>query len=169
MCAARVRRLLGQYELCTARECKVHAEQTSRLNASEWTELRLPSPLPPPPPLPPPTPATPRRARAVPPLPNACVCSRYSKILTRGYKVLGATPAANAHKLTSHEEVSFLSLYPLFHRAPSVSLLAGGCLRSSLYRLVLIPSSGISSPPPLPLPPFLPLPLPLTVHYSSHS
>jgi len=41
VCAARVRRVLGQYELCTARECKVHAEQTSRPNASEWTELRL--------------------------------------------------------------------------------------------------------------------------------
>jgi len=41
VCAARVCRVLGQYELCTARECKVHAEQTLRPNASEWTELRL--------------------------------------------------------------------------------------------------------------------------------
>lgn len=43
VCAARVRRVLGQYELCTTRECKVHAEQTSRPNAFEWTELRLSS------------------------------------------------------------------------------------------------------------------------------
>lgn len=28
VCAARVHRVLGQYELCIARECKVHAEQT---------------------------------------------------------------------------------------------------------------------------------------------
>jgi hypothetical protein len=87
VCAARVRRVLGQYELCTARECKVHAEQTSRPNAFEWTELRLSFSssssfhL--------------RRCRLM------HVCTRYSKILVPGYKVLGTAPASAANARTS--------------------------------------------------------------------
>lgn len=84
------------------------------------------------------------------------VCTRYSKILAPEYKAPGAAPAANAHELTSHEEVSFLSL-SLFYHAPSVSLLPGNRLRFSLFGLALSSHSG-----------FL-LSSPLTVHYSSHS
>lgn len=122
VCAARVRLVLGQYELCTARECKVHAEQTSRPNASEWAELRLSSS----------SSSTFHTApcASFPPLPDACV----HQVLKDTCARVQSTRAGGEHarELTSHEEVSFLSL-PLFRlplplRRPSSFLVLSSCL-----------------------------------------
>jgi len=98
-------------------------------------------------------------------LPAAAWCmrapstQRYSRVQTTKYSV----PAANAHELTSHEKVSFLSL-PLI-----ASCIVGLLLtrRSVFVSLSIV----FPHPPLLPLPShsgFL-LSFSLTVYYSSHS
>lgn len=125
--------LLGQDELCTARECKVHAEQTSRSNASEWTGLRLflspISSL---------VPYAAPYARAS----RRClmhVCTRYSKIL-------GAAPR---RRRASHEEVSFLSLIPylIAHRRPRSHPRRSSSFLALSSPLILSCERDFSSPP----------------------
>ena len=127
--------VLGQYELCTGRECKVHAEQTSRSNASEWTELHLSPP-------PPPSSIYMPRVRAS----RRCLMharTKYSKILAgTNYKVLGASSERARVNVPRESLVSFSASYCIvYRRSPSYPEVG---LRFSLYRF---PSSSPPSPP----------------------
>lgn len=137
-----------------ARECKVHAEQTSCPNASEWTELHASLPLSLFPLRPPPPSVCASR------LMHSCVhvCTGGTQRYSRGYKVLGAG-GERARVNVPRGRISFLSFIPYFLRALCVDLLSlpAGFLRSSSpTRPLSLWGSFLSS-------------FPLTVHYSSHS
>lgn len=123
-----------------ARECKVHAEQTSRPDASEWTELR--ASLPP----------SPTLSSAHLDLVHICayVCVGGTQRYSRGrYKVL------SARVNVPRERVSLLSFIPYFPRLLLLTRGLSSCLSSPTFLWRFLSFFFPSFPP--------------TVHYSSQS
>lgn len=127
-----------------ARECKVHAEQTSRPDASEWTELR--ASLPPSPPPLPHIPAWCTRAYV-----HMCAPGGTQRYSRRRYKVL------SARVNVPRGRVSLLSFIPYFPRRPPPP-------HPRAFFVSLIPYFSLE----ISLSFYFPF-FPLTVHYSSHS